>query len=295
MLESVLDIPFWLELVATLTGAITGSMHAVRRRYDVCGVVCISVINGLAGGIMRDILLQDYGIYAFQKPSLIVTCAVVGILVFYFGKLISYLDPAIDVIDNVSVALWAIIGAGKGMSAGLDIVPGAIMGTLTAVGGGIVRDVCMNRTPETFQAGSFYGLAAFFGSLAYALMAQSELLEDYAAVTCVVLIIALRYASLLFGWRTSAPHDFSDEAAEAVARPFEWLRRRMPERGRGMDADERAALEARRRASYERLRRFWRAPGKTSPLPRVKEGNAGDAAGADAGTADDAPRDEAGL
>ena len=109
---------FWLELAAALTGGLSGAMSAVRARYDIFGVACIAIITGLAGGIMRDLLMQNYGIYAFQKPTLIIACAGAGVVVFYFGKLATYLDPIVDLLDNLSVALWAVISVGKSLSAG---------------------------------------------------------------------------------------------------------------------------------------------------------------------------------
>ena len=71
MLETVLAVPFWLELAAALTGGLSGAMSAVRARYDIFGTVCIACTCGLLGGVIRDVLLQNYGIYAFQKPTLI--------------------------------------------------------------------------------------------------------------------------------------------------------------------------------------------------------------------------------
>ena len=202
MLETALAIPYWLELAATIAGAVFGALSAVRARYDIFGVCCIAIVVGLAGGIMRDVLLQDYGIYAFQKPNLIIACVITGVAVFYFGKLITYFDPFVDFLDNLSVALWAVIGTGKALSAGLDIVPAVILGTITANGGGIVRDICMNREPEAFQAGTVYVSAALIGALAFALMKQNHLFDQYAAITCVVLVLGIRYAALKFGWRT---------------------------------------------------------------------------------------------
>ena len=210
MLDVALTIPFWLELAAALTGGLSGAMSAVRARYDIFGVACIAIITGLAGGIMRDILLQNYGIYAFQKPTLIIACAIAGVVVFYFGKLATYLDPIVDLLDNLSVALWAVISVSKSLSAGLDIIPSIILGTITAVGGGILRDICMNREPEAFQAGALYGSAALVGCIVYALMSQNHILDNYAALSCVVLVLGLRYASLFFGWRTKPPRDYSE-------------------------------------------------------------------------------------
>ncbi len=101
MLEVVLTIPFWLELAAILTGALAGAMSAVRARYDILGTIFIACIGGLAGGIIRDVLLQNYGIYALQKPILFVSCAIVAVVAFYFGKLVTYLDPIVKPLDNI--------------------------------------------------------------------------------------------------------------------------------------------------------------------------------------------------
>ena len=219
MLEVALAIPYWLELAATISGAIFGALSAVRAKYDIFGVCCIAIVVGLAGGITRDILLQDYGIYAFQKPNLILACIAAGIVVFYFGKLMTYFDPLMDFLDNLSVALWAIIGTGKALSAGLDLVPAVILGTVTANGGGIVRDICMNREPEAFQAGTVYVSAALIGALAFAVMKSNHLFDQYAAITCVALVMGIRYASLAFGWRTRPARDYSDVVTQAVAAP----------------------------------------------------------------------------
>lgn len=250
MLEVVLTIPFWLELAAALTGGLSGAMSAVRARYDIFGVVCIALTAGLAGGIMRDLLMQNYGIYAFQKPELLLACAGAGVIVFYFGKLATYLDPVVALLDNLSVALWAVISVGKGLSAGLDVVPSIILGTVTAVGGGILRDVFMNREPEAFQAGAMYGSAALIGSTVYALMAQNHVLDQYAPYACVAIVLGLRYASLFFGWRTKPPRDYSDVVTRAVSKPVRSVANRVrPPKGK-VERDK-------ERHGYEKLRAFW--------------------------------------
>lgn len=227
MLDTVLTVPYWLELAAALTGGIAGAMSAVKARYDIFGTVCIACTTGLLGGVIRDVLLQNYGIYAFQKPTLILACAIAGVVVFYFGKLASHLDPILNLLDNISVSLWAVISVGKGLSAGLDIVPSIILGTITAVGGGIMRDVFMNREPDAFQAGTLYGSAALVGSTAFALMKQNQFLEQWAPFACVAIILILRYTSIFFGWKTTPPRDYSDVVTNAVARPVRSVVRRV--------------------------------------------------------------------
>lgn len=216
MLESVLPVPFWLELAGALSGGLAGGIAAARARYDVFGTAVIAVITGLGGGIMRDILLQEYGIYAFQHPALILACAAAGVAVFYFHKLADAFDWLMDFLDNLSVGLWAVVSVGKGLSAGVGIIPSIILGTITAVGGGIMRDVLMAQRPATFQAGTLYGTASLFGSTVYALMKQNDVLGDYAAIACVGLVLVLRYASLIFGWHTKPAQDYSDKVIEPV-------------------------------------------------------------------------------
>ena len=188
-LETAFDLPFWFEFAATVTGGLSGGMSAVRARYDIFGTVAIACITGMGGGIIRDILLQNYGLYAFQSPWFLLSCALAGVAVFYFGKLATYLDPIVDLLDNISVALWAIIGASKSLSAGLTVIPSVVLGTITSIGGGISRDVLMNRPPVAFQTGPIYGSAALIGCMVYCPLKANGILPDTAGILCAGLIM----------------------------------------------------------------------------------------------------------
>ncbi|MBQ3106606.1 MAG: TRIC cation channel family protein, partial [Eggerthellaceae bacterium] len=170
------------------------------------------------------------------------------------------LDPFVRLLDNISVGLWAVISAGKGLSAGLGIVPSIILGTITAVGGGIVRDLLMNRKPESFQAGPLYGSAALLGSAVFALMKQNHVLEQYAAITCVVVVVLVRYLSVRFGWHTTPPHDYTDAVADAVTRPVVSLAERihLPKGKLEREKD---------RAEYQSLLDYWKARREKSETP----------------------------
>ena len=218
MLESVLAIPFWLELVATLTGAISGAMHATKHEYDIVGVICLACVCGLAGGIIRDVLLLDYGIYAFQNPALIVTCIVVALVVSPFCKFFDKFDLPMDVIDAVSVALWAIIGAGKGLAAGYTILPAAILGTITAVGGGCARDLLLVRQPRIFLSGTLYASASFLGAFLFTVLRYFDVLYDAAPFIGVAFVLILRLVSLFFKVETKPARDYTDDVAAAIER-----------------------------------------------------------------------------
>lgn len=221
MLEVVLNIPFWLELLATVTSAVSGAMVASRARYDIFGTVVITIITGLFGAIFRDILLQDYGIYAFQNPSLIIACVVTALVVFYFGQLVTYLTRLVDLIDTFALGMWGVITVGKALSAGLSIVPAVMLAAIASVGGGIVRDALMGRPITAFQPGSLYGTAAVVGSTVFALMKTYGILEPYAPIICVALVTVIRISSLAFGISTKPSHDLSMPLLDAMSKPVD--------------------------------------------------------------------------
>lgn len=260
-LEVAISMPYWLEFLAVMTGGLSGAMSAVRARYDVFGCAFIACVTGMGGGMMRDLLLQDYGIYAFQNPSLLVACVIASVIVFYFGRLATYLDPLVDLLDNLSVASWCIIGSGKSMSAGLGVVPSIILGTLTAVGGGILRDVLMNRRPEAFQAGPIYGSAAMLGCTLYCVLDTSNILPSVNALLCAGVVLALRYAALAFGWRTRPARDYSDVVTHAVKKPFRFIARKVhvPVGKTARDRDNSPAAQMRRAWGrfYNRISGHW--------------------------------------
>ena len=217
-MEAALTIPFWLELMATVTGALSGSIHAVKHNYDFFGVVCLACITGLSGGIVRDILLQNYGIYAFQHWELIAACMVSAVPVFFFARLLGKLDLPMDIMDTISIALYAVIGAGKGLAAGYGILPAAILGTITAVGGGCARDLVLLCPPRIFISGTLYASATFLGALIYLAAKQVDVLSGYAAFIGVVAIIVMRFVSVFFKIETRPARDYSDKVERLASR-----------------------------------------------------------------------------
>ena len=176
------------------------------------------------------------------------------------------METFLFLLELAGTVAFAVSGAVLGIEKHMDIFGVGLLGITTAVGGGILRDICMNREPEAFQAGALYGSAALIGSIAYALMAQNHILDQYAALTCAVLVLGLRYASLFFGWRTSPPRDYSDVVTSAVAKPVKSVARRVrPPKGK-VERDK-------ERRGYEKLRAFWaRMNGEVVPKRNAKSG-----------------------
>ncbi|MGN0045863.1 MAG: trimeric intracellular cation channel family protein [Eggerthellaceae bacterium] len=211
------SIPFWVELLATSTGAIAGTMHAVKHDYDFFGVMCMACINGLAGGIVRDVVL-GCPVYCMVHWELIVACMALAVPVMLFCHTLSRFDLPMDVIDAFSISLWAIVGAGKAYDLGFSLLPCAIMGMVTSVGGGCLRDILLVRLPRIFISGTLYSSAVFIGAFLYIALVMLGVNGTLAAIVGIVSILAMRLVSVFLHIETRPARDYSDKVEEATRR-----------------------------------------------------------------------------
>ena len=193
-------------------------MHAVKHNYDIFGVMCMACVNGLAGGIVRDALLQTGEIYCLVHWELIVTCIGLSIPVMLFSKQLQKFDLPMDVIDAFSISLWAIVGAHKAFDVGLALLPCAIMGTVTAVGGGCLRDMFLARYPRIFISGTLYSSAVFLGAFGYVALVLLGVPDLVAAGIGIVSILIMRLVSLFMKIETKPARDYTDRANAATER-----------------------------------------------------------------------------
>ncbi len=208
-------LPTWVDVVAISLGAITGSIVARRWGADVLGIFLIAIVSGLGGGLIRDVLLNRRPV-ALDNEVLIPTALVAALVGFLFAdvtaRLHRRLDAPVVVMDALFLGVYAIIGTEKALLVGLPAASCVFVGTLSGVGGGLLRDVLLNKSPEVLLPGSFNALAAVAGCTAYAVLARSTDLGAVVGVVGLGLIVVLRLASVVFGWRSPAPRDLLTES-----------------------------------------------------------------------------------
>ncbi len=204
---SSVSIPTALEFAAVLAGAVSGALCACSIQLDLIGVCVLAIASSLGGGVVRDMILSNQGVYMLDHPEAVLACLAVALLAFFFASAFKRFERAISLFDIVSVALFTVTGADKALVAGYGIFAGIMLGMLTAVGGGVIRDVMVGRVPAIFRASNFYAVCTFAGASVYCVLAESHMVKGWAAVLGIFAVLLLRYLSLRFDWQTCAPID----------------------------------------------------------------------------------------
>jgi len=207
-------VPAFMEVSAAFAGALAGALVGVDRKLDLIGVTTLAVFAGLGGGIIRDILLQKYGIYALQNPRVLVAALLAALLGFFFFTAARRARPLLFLIDAISLGLFCVLGSDKALMAGLAFLPAILLGTVTSIGGGVIRDLLTNQTPQVLRPGGFYATASVAGATLYVLMVGwLGIVKALAMVLTIAVVMSLRLLSEWLGWQSPTPTDLTPTVA----------------------------------------------------------------------------------
>ena len=139
------------DYLSVIVGGITGALFACDRNLDIVGAVTLGLMTGYGGGVVRDILLDGHGFYFMQHADLVLIAAAICAFVFFFQGVFKHLDATVFFADALSVGLFALAGASKAVSCDVGFVYAVLLGAITGVGGGAIRDVCVGEVPRRVQ------------------------------------------------------------------------------------------------------------------------------------------------
>ena len=152
-----------LDLLGIFVFALSGGLAAVRKELDIFGVLVLAGTTGLGGGFLRDVLIDATPPAALADWRYLLVPVGAGLLTFAFHPALGRLERVINVLDAFGLALFCVAGALKAVGYGLGPVPAALMGMVTAIGGGMLRDVLVGRVPMVFS-GELYATPALAGA-----------------------------------------------------------------------------------------------------------------------------------
>jgi uncharacterized membrane protein YeiH len=197
-----------LDLIGTFAFALNGGLTAVRAAHvDIVGVITLGIITAVGGGIIRDILLGALPPATFVDWRYLAVAAAGGLAAFLFTPRLSRLTGPIDVLDAAGLSLFAITGAGKALELGAGPLQAIILGTVTGVGGGTVRDVLIRQVPSVLSSG-LYAIPALVGAALAVAAASSgvdHLLGAPGAIGAAAVCFSIRMVGVHFGLDAPRP------------------------------------------------------------------------------------------
>lgn len=204
-----------MEIVGTVAFAVSGALVAIGANLDLFGVVFVACITAVGGGILRDMLLGIHPPFIFINYHFCLLAIAVAIVVFVvacfkrkeFSQFRLKIESINNIFDAFGLAAFTVTGSEVAYAAGygdnLFIV--VVIGMLTAVGGGIFRDILTNSTPYVFKK-HIYALASILGSILYYLCRNCSMAESWIVSLPVVLVIAIRLLATKYRWSLPKIH-----------------------------------------------------------------------------------------
>jgi len=162
------------DLAGTFAFALNGALTAIRAVHvDIVGVIALGLITAVGGGIIRDILLGALPPATFVDWRYLAVAAAGGLLAFWFSPMLGRFTRSIDVLDAAGLSLFAVTGAAKALDLGVGPVQAIILGAITGVGGGTIRDVLIQRVPGVLSSG-LYAIPALAGAMVVVIVVSTS-------------------------------------------------------------------------------------------------------------------------
>lgn len=195
-----------LNLVGAFVFAESGALLAVHKNYDIVGMAVLALITAIGGGVIRDLIIGAIPPTAFTDASNLWIPLIATGLTFFAHPLLNRLNTAVLVFDAAGLAVFCVSGTTKALIYGLGPLPAIALGTLTAVGGGIMRDILAHDQPAILRVGSeLYALPAVLGATIIVIIARFPVNDSLTVGLTAVFVFGLHLLALRYHWRGPRP------------------------------------------------------------------------------------------
>jgi uncharacterized membrane protein YeiH len=213
------DLPIVFDLLGILTASSAGALTGVRKGLDLVGVLVLAAVTGLGGGVIRDLMIGAVPVALLTDWRYLTTAGLATALVLFtqhprvLGHAVPLPEPlrrrislstAFLVADSATLGCFAVSGTAKALNYGVALVPAALMGVVTAVGGGVLRDVLVNEVPTVLRR-ELYAVPALVGALVVAATGRYDPAATPVAFLAAALTMGLRILSVRRDWHARLP------------------------------------------------------------------------------------------
>ena len=210
-----------LDLLGVFANGLLGGAVARTQNMDLFGFAAMGLVSGLGGGIIRDVLLE-HGTPAALVDGAYIPTALAGAAIAFLMHIQSRAWGRVFVlVDAAAISLWATAGALKTLDVGLEWLPAVLLGTITAIGGGVSRDLMLQRVPAVFKDGPLYATVAIVVAVIQVVFAEAYGLRFFTGTIVAIGVgFALRLVAYWRGWRLPTGLDLEPvKILQRVAKP----------------------------------------------------------------------------
>lgn len=191
-----------LDLFGIAVFAISGALVAGRKRMDVFGIVVVAIVTAIGGGTIRDVILGIHPVFWIADPRYVIVAVVAALVTFFASPSIRFPLRLLLLFDAFGLAFFTILGCQRTLGTSVSHTIVVVMGVLTGVAGGVVRDLLCGEIPLIFRR-EIYATASLAGSLAFVLFMEIGLDLRAASITAIAIALFVRLAALR--WRLALP------------------------------------------------------------------------------------------
>jgi len=204
------------DLGGTFVFALSGATAGVKNRLDLFGVLVLSFAAGNSGGVTRDVLIGAVPPAAIHDWRYIAVSILAGLITFYWYRIVNRLSSPVLVFDAAGLALFAVSGASKALAFQAGPVAATLLGMLTGIGGGMVRDVLVREIPTVLRT-ELYAVAALIGAATVVVGSMLHLPSSGTAIAGAVLCFGLRSIAMRRGWQLPIARSLKESSPKTNA------------------------------------------------------------------------------
>jgi uncharacterized membrane protein YeiH len=188
-----------LDFFGTFAFGLSGALTAIKKDMDLFGIFVVALVTAIGGGTIRDILLGHFPVFFLDQPVYIYLSVAAAFGAFFFHKALFKIDSVILIADAIGLGTFVCIGVSKAIAAQVSFTGAVLLGLITAVVGGIIRDLLENEIPAVFIR-DFYAMTCILGGTTYVLLYKLGIFQDVIVLLTAGLVITLRLLAIRFHW-----------------------------------------------------------------------------------------------
>jgi uncharacterized membrane protein YeiH len=185
-----------IDILGTLSFSVSGALTAMKKKLDPFGIFIIAFVTAVGGGTLRDVLI-DAPITWMLDLTYVYVIAGATLLAVIFRKKLQYVRRSLFLFDTIGIALYTVVGVGKGLAADFPPLICIALGTMSACFGGVIRDILCTEIPVIFRK-NIYATACILGGGAYFLLLKTNLSTDIVVVISFVVVMVVRLLAVTF-------------------------------------------------------------------------------------------------